>query len=160
MTTDQQALPDGHIVGAAFPEDQGAINEANRQVVRDCFMAAQRNDMVEATKSFTDETIVTESRGLPYGGEFRGGAGFIALLTNVFKAWADVQMQFFHVLSTGDHVICIGRLDLTAKNGRKIEVPLTERWHIVDGKTRRVDIMYGDTAMARWALDAGPWQPE
>jgi ketosteroid isomerase-like protein len=126
-----------------------SIEERNLQIVTDAYAASARGEMQGFTASFTAETEIHEAASLPYGGIYKGVESFPTLIGKVLQVFSSIKFTKHHIIASGDNVVSWGVLDLTGKNtGKPVSIPLVEIWTIVDGKTRKLEVIYGDTAAA------------
>lgn len=126
----------------------------NLQIVKDAYAASARGEPQGFTASFTDETEIHEATSLPYGGVYKGIDSFPTLIGKVLQVFSSLKFTKDHIIASGDHVISWGTLDLTGKaSGKSVTIPLVEIWTIVDGKTQKLEVVYGDTAAALQAAD-------
>lgn len=124
-----------------------SIQEKNLAIVKSAYDAFFRKDLDGFTASFTDDTELFEVDTLPYGGIHRGKQGFLALIEQVMAVWEGLDLTIHEYLAGGDHVAVYGELRVTSKaTGKTAVTTLVEIWHIVDGRTRRLEVVYGDTA--------------
>jgi len=126
------------------------VEERNLQIVKDAYAASARGDLAGFTASFTDGTEIHEARSLPQGGIYKGVESLVTLMERVSEFYSGVNFRKFNTIAGGDDVVCWGELDLTGKpTGRSVSFPVVEIWTLTDGKTRKLNIIYGDTALAR-----------
>jgi ketosteroid isomerase-like protein len=126
----------------------------NLQIVKDAYAASARGEPQGFTASFTPETEIHEAASLPYGGIHKGVASFPTLIGKVLEIFSSLKFTKHNIIASGDNVVSWGVLDLTGKKtGKSVSIPLVEIWTIVDGKTRKLEVIYGDTAAALRAAD-------
>lgn len=131
-----------------------SIEDQNLKIVKDAYAASARGEPSGFTASFTPETEIHEATSLPYGGVYKGLDSFPTLIGKVLQVFSSLKFTKHHIIASGDHVVSWGVLDLTGKtSGRSVAIPLVEIWTIVDGKTRKLEVVYGDTAAALRAAD-------
>ena len=131
-----------------------SVEEINLQIVKDAYAASARGEVQGFTASFTAETEIHEAASLPYGGVYKGVESFPTLIGKVLAIYSSLKFTKHHIVANGDHVIAWGVLDLTGKTtGKSVSIPLVEIWTILDGKTKRLQVIYGDTAEALRAAD-------
>lgn len=131
-----------------------SIEDQNLQIVKDAYAATARGELRGFTASFTPETEIHEAASLPYGGVHKGIESFPTLMGKVKEYFSDVKFTKNKIVPSGDNVILLGVLDLTSKKtGKSVSIPMVEVWTIVDGKTQKLDVIYGDTATVLRAAD-------
>ena len=125
------------------------IEEQNLQIVKDAYAAKARGEPQGFTASFTDDTEIHEVASLPYGGIYKGTQSFQTVIGNVLEHFSSLKFTKHNIISSGDNVVSWGDLDLVGRStGKAVTITLVEIWTIVDGKTRKLDVIYGDTAAA------------
>jgi len=146
------------VVGRAKPRFAGvlfkgriemSVEEQNIQIVRDAYAANARGELQGFTASFTAETEIHEAASLPYGGIHKGVDSFPRLMGLVKEHFSNPKFTQHKVIAHGDDVILVGELTVTGrKSGATSSFRMVEIWTIVDGKTRKLEVIYGDTAAA------------
>ena len=80
------------------------------------YMAAfERGDLDAALALCTPDYVIWEADSLPYGGEYVGRAGLVALTTKIVSLWDFAPSDWVDVGVGRDSVYLHGRLNLTAK---------------------------------------------
>ncbi len=131
-----------------------STEDRNLKIVKDAYAASARGEPSGFTASFTAETEIHEATSLPYGGVYKGLDSFPTLIGKVLQVFSSLKFTKHHIIASGDHVISWGVLDLTSKtSGKSVAIPLVEIWTIIDGKTQKLEVIYGDTAAALRAAD-------
>ena len=131
-----------------------SIEDQNLQLVKDAYASTARGELQGFTASFTPDTEIHEATSLPYGGVHKGVDSFPTLIGKVLEHFSSPKFTKHRIVASGDNVILWGVLDLTSKKtGKSVSVPMVEIWTIVDGKTRKLDVIYGDTAAVLRAAD-------
>lgn len=131
-----------------------SIEEHNLQIVKAAYAASARGEPQGFTASFTAETEIHEAPSLPYGGIHKGVQSFPTLIGKVLEHYSSLKFTKHNIIASGDNVVSWGVLDLVGKTtGKSVTIPLVEIWTIVDGKTRTLEVVYGDTAAALRAAD-------
>jgi ketosteroid isomerase-like protein len=113
------------------------MSQANIELVKKLYAAFGRKDMATIAKLVAADIQITQSRELPWGGEYRGldGLGkFFAALT----AHVSSTLVFERFLDAGDHVVAIGSTrGSVVASGRKFDVPISHVWEVRDEKIVR-----------------------
>lgn len=131
-----------------------SVEDRNLQIVKDAYAASARGEAHGFTASFTAETEIHEAASLPYGGIYKGVESFPTLIGKVLAYFSSLKYEKHNIIASGDNVVSWGVLHLTGKStGKSVSIPLVEIWTIVDGKTRSLEVIYGDTAAALRAAD-------
>ncbi|WP_340318405.1 nuclear transport factor 2 family protein [Rhizorhabdus argentea] len=131
-----------------------SIEEQNLQIVKEAYASSARGEPQGFTASFTSETEIHEAPSLPYGGIHKGVQSFPSLIGKVLEHFSSLKFTKHNIIASGDNVVSWGVLDLVGKKTEKsVSIPLVEIWTIVDGKTQKLQVVYGDTAEALRAAD-------
>lgn len=131
-----------------------STKDQNLQIVKNAYAAYAGGDIRGFTASFTPETEIHEVASLPYGGVYKGAEGFPILIGKALATFSGIKFTKHHIIASGEHVVSWGIFDCTGKTtGKSASIPFVEIWNIVDGKTRRLDVIYGDTAAVLRAAD-------
>lgn len=119
----------------------------NKQIVRDFLTASQSGDRDSMAALLHADFCVHEAASLPYAGEHRGLAGFLALVKQVFSSFRDTRADIRQVIGEGDTVVVLASLCGHSKHtGEAFEMPVNEIWELTDGRIRRITPYYFDTA--------------
>ncbi|MBX3538916.1 MAG: nuclear transport factor 2 family protein [Chelatococcus sp.] len=119
------------------------------QVFCKAFFAALDTGDFETLGDMMDADFVChEAEGLPYGGAWRGIAGWKALCKQIVGTWAGLKVVPIEFLGeTADTIVL--RLRLTGRSRRTgvaIDTTVMELWRFRDGKLREILPYYWDTA--------------
>lgn len=126
-----------------------SVEERNIKIAEAAYAANERGDADGFTASFTPDTEIHEAESLPYGGIYKGAEGFPTVIGKVLEHFSVLKFTKHNIIASGDNVVAWGALDLTGRNtGISVTIPLIEIWTIVDGKTQKLQVVYGDTATA------------
>jgi len=89
---------------------------------------------------------VTEPECLPFGGTYRGVAGFAELFRKVFvDTFAEFTPQAVELTEGPNHVVSLLAIHIVTKDGRTLDTRLAEVFRFEDGKLREVLPHYYDT---------------
>ena len=131
-----------------------SAEDQNIRIVKEAYAAHARGEPGGFTASFVDETEIHEAASLPYGGIHKGVDSFPRLMGLVKEHFSNPKFTQDKMIADGDQVILLGVLDLIGKKtGKSVSIRMVEIWTIVDGKTRKLEVIYGDTAAALRAAD-------
>lgn len=126
-----------------------SVEERNIKIVQDAYAANARGEPAGFTASFTADTEIHEVESLPYGGVYKGPEAFPLVIGKVLEHFSALKFTKHNIIASGDNVVAWGDLDLTGKQtGISVTIPLIEIWTIVDGKTQKLQVVYGDTVTA------------
>jgi len=121
-------------------------------------LAAMRssNDM-SALKYFAPDFVAYEDPGMPYGGRFEGGEGFIALRRKVYDTWGPGAMKLLFVCGDPDGGHLSAHFKLVGRPGRareQVEGHVTVVWTFRDDLATEARVFYFDTPRLTAALEA------
>ena len=124
------------------------------QLVSDAYDVLLKNgDLDGFCDYFDDDTVMSESASLPYGGEYQGREAIKQGILGVFGYWKDFSFDVKQLTEGGNYVIAYGTFSATSiKTGQKVSFPLAEVWEIVDGRVKLCQPIYSDTKMVCEAL--------
>lgn len=126
---------------------QGTSSRPNVDVVRRVYDAFKRRDIAEALSLFAPDVELTQSREVPWGGEYKGHDGalqFFAKLTQAVNS--TVALERF--IDAGDHVVAIGRTQGNVASGdNRYDVPIAHVWTIQNGLVVRVQFYIDNPTM-------------
>ena len=112
--------------------------------VQRMFECALSGDAEGALECFAPDSVIDEGESLPWGGAWRGSAGFIGFMTAISQD-CDLS-QWVRITDAGDFVVVRGVATFTARaTGESVEMPLVEIHTVEDGKIARADVYYKDT---------------
>jgi ketosteroid isomerase-like protein len=96
---------------------------------------------------FADDFSCHVAAGLPYGGEYRGWEGYLALLANIGAFWSELRLNDQEFLPLDDNRVLI-RFDLDgriARTRRRVRMPVVAIWELRNGQVSKITIFYFDT---------------
>lgn len=128
---------------------------ADNRKVLDQIYGAFASGNLEVWKSFFDEnSVLIEAETLPYGGRFQGLDRILEAMASIRSCWSDFQYDVEEVYASDHSMIVYGHMRATAAaTGRRVEMPLVERWIIENGIVHEVSAVYSDTKLALSALE-------
>jgi len=122
--------------------------ETNRMRLERFANAVLNNDAATAESLLHPDFEVYEAEGLPYGGHYRGLAGWNELFARILATWSDLKIEPQTLIGKDDaedfgwFMKMSGR---SAKTGKPFEMTIFERWSVRDGKIARILPHYWDT---------------
>lgn len=129
----------------------------NLSIIHAFAEAGMAGDVPAMTALVHPEFVVKQAPGMPYGGEHRGMAGFLAMFAAMQRAWRDMKLHQIGVIGApdGDTFALHMRVEGRAANGDPISSEVFERWLVRDGKIAEIQPFYWDTAALSAALERG-----
>ena len=104
-------------------------------VVRNFNEALERGDVPGMIELLDSELEWRAPESLPWGGTFRGRAGFQQFLGKVFEARADWDREFREYIVDGDRVVVLLRLRGKPKHGEgQFDLPEIHVWKTRNGR--------------------------
>jgi ketosteroid isomerase-like protein len=127
----------------------------NEELVLNIYDAYARRDAVAALSRFSPEVEFVQTDLLPWGGTYRGIEGAQASLAKLL-AHVDSRVEVEEMISSGDHVVIIGRTRGTARaSGASFDIRAVHVWKVVNGSILRFEA-YIDTPAMLLALNTSP----
>jgi ketosteroid isomerase-like protein len=123
------------------------LQQANLKLCERFYDAIFGGDWEFIAASVTDDFVVIEAAGLPYGGEWKGVAGFQNLFTTMVTQHFDhLDIRIKGITANDDIGMAHFSLKGTARpTGRPVEVEVAEVTTIRDGKIAQLKPFYFDT---------------
>ncbi|MGK2286371.1 nuclear transport factor 2 family protein [Pedomonas sp. V897] len=118
------------------------------QLVKDAYASMlERGDIEGFLDFFAEDGALLEADTLPYGGRHVGRDAIRSALHKMAGSFSNFSFQP-EVFTTADEwVVVYGTFTATARNsGKTASFKLAEAVHIVDGKIKLINPVYGDTA--------------
>lgn len=128
------------------------MSEANVDLVHAIYDAFARRDIPAIFAHFDPAIEITQSREVPWGGEYKGHNGALEFFGKLTQA-IESELEHERLIDAGDSIVQIGRTSGKVRaNGAAFDVFESHVWKIKDGKVVRFD-SYIDNAKMRAALD-------
>ena len=114
--------------------------------LQEFFDLVSRGEMASAMKYMNSGCVTSEADGLPYGGDYIGGDGFLGLFAAIAKDF-DMTVNSSAITDTdGDAVLAEMTATLRAKrSGRSLDTRIMELYTFNDGLLTSIDVFYKDT---------------
>ena len=113
-----------------------------------------RGDLDAFVSYFAEDGVLLEADSLPYGGRFVGAEAIRSALIKVVGTFSEFSFKPDIFATSGEWVIAYGTFAVTVRStGKKVSFPLAEATHVVDGKIKLINPVYGDTAAILAALN-------
>ena len=122
------------------------MTTSNVARLQEFFEHISRGEMDNAITYMHSGCVTAEAPGLPYGGDYIGGDGFISLFAAIAKDF-DLTVNSWTVTDTaGDGVLAEMTATLRAKrSGRSLDTRVMELYTFADGLLTSIDVFYKDT---------------
>lgn len=124
-----------------------ARQQANLELAQRFYQAIFSGDSAFMTAHMTDDFCVVEAEGLPYGGTWKGLAGFQALFAKIStEHFEGVDIQVKTITANDDYAMSFFRFTGTARRtGRHVDFEIAEVLTLRDGKVACIKPFYFDT---------------
>jgi uncharacterized protein len=113
-------------------------------VVRDLYAKVAASDFKGLISLLADDCEFVQADSLPFGGTYRGHAGFLKMADQIGIAWPNFGVQPIAFLGDGADQVVV-RAALTGKGFR---MDMLELWLVQDSKIIRCQPFYFDTTAA------------
>jgi uncharacterized protein len=123
------------------------MSQANIEVVRQVYAAFARQDLAGVFAAFDPAVELTQSREVPWGGEYRGVEGartFFAKLTQTVQSHVETE----RFIDAGDQVVQVGHTrGVIRATGGAFDVPEVHVWTLRAGKIIRFQAYIDNSKM-------------
>jgi len=110
------------------------MQRTNVDIVRQIYEAFRQRNEAEIYAFVSPEIKTTQSRALPWGGEYSGRDGLRRFLMALFQH-VDSRVEIERYVDAGEHVVAVGHTIGTVRaGGRPFDVPVIHVWHFRDGQ--------------------------
>jgi ketosteroid isomerase-like protein len=107
-----------------------------RRVTQDLYELCSRGEWAKVETLLTDDFVAIESPQLPFGGVYRGVAGFRELFGRVFGLLDITSIEVEDITVGGNHAVAV--LNMMLAGDPPVRVPLTEVFRFREGKVCEV----------------------
>ena len=131
-------------------EPQNAAALANLQrfyAAESAYLLAAEPDFSPIAATLDPECVVYQPASLPYGGEWRGHAGFESWMRAFAEVWSSLEVRGSQTFSLGD--VLVSRSHVYAKarrNGREADWALLQFFRVRESLIFELRPFYWDTA--------------
>ena len=111
------------------------------------YLAAGGGDFGPIAATLDPQVVIQQPASLPYGGEWRGHAGFEAWMRAFAQQWAAMDVTGSELLTSGDVVVSRSHVHATHRpTGRRLDWPLLQHFRFRGGRILELWPFYWDTA--------------
>ena len=111
------------------------------------YLAAGGGDFGPIAATLDPDVVIRQPASLPYGGEWRGHAGFEAWMRAFAEQWAALDVTGSELFPVGDVVVGRSHVHATHKpTGRRVDWPLLQYFRFRDRRVLELWPFYWDTA--------------
>jgi ketosteroid isomerase-like protein len=124
------------------------VSKANAEVVQKMLNAFVAGEVDVAHGYMADDIVLREPPSLPYGGDFRGHAGWGKMMATFLSVWEPrSEFDFTVVDGEGDRVFLLVTVDVASvATGRSLTLRIVEVYTVREGQIVEIDVFYKDTA--------------
>lgn len=117
--------------------------------------ATRLGDLDMMARYITPDLVVHEDGGMPYGGVYRGAAGFLEMIGKIVGTVKDMNIERLRVFDgEGDDIAVTIRFTGTSiETGAPFEAKTCEIYTIVEGRLAELWVWYWDTPTIRKGLE-------
>lgn len=127
--------------------------ERNVALIHELYQHFMKGEWEALTEMLDPQFEAVEADGLPYGGRYKGRAGFMKIVEALGAHYEDLRISDFEVLGNGETVIGLFRVQAISRStGRPIDLRFSEHWKIRNGKIIFLEPFYFDTYAIRVAI--------
>jgi ketosteroid isomerase-like protein len=121
------------------------LSNNNVDILTRFFDLVLEGEMAAALELIHPECVLNEAAGLPYGGDYIGGEGFLKLWTVIAQDF-DLTVTSSQLHDAGEVVVAEMRAALRSKaTGQDIDTSIVELYRFTDGQISGIDVYYKDT---------------
>ena len=118
------------------------------------YMGPGGGDFSVIAGTLDEDCVIHQPASLPYGGEWRGHAGFEAWMRAFSDAWSHLEVRNPRFHPAGDVVVSRSHVHATARaSGRVTDWPLLQFVRVRDAKILELRPFHWDTAAMLSALE-------
>ena len=124
----------------------------------EAYMAAEAPNFATVAATLHPDCLIRQPEALPYGGEWRGHAGFEAWMQRFRATWSALSVRDPRVFPTDDGAVVFSRSHIYATargTGRHTDWPLIQQVEVRDELILMLQPFHWDTATMLAAL-SGP----
>ncbi|WP_419826321.1 nuclear transport factor 2 family protein [Sphingomonas sp.] len=128
----------------------------------DAYMTAERPKFAPIAAILHSECLLRQPAALPYGGEWRGHAGFERWMRAFRETWSSLSVQNARIFQGEDEAVVFSRSHVQAvarATGRRADWLLLQQVVFRDGLILRLEPFHWDTAAILPALSASGAAP-
>ena len=129
---------------------QDAAAMANLQrfyAAESAYLGAVEPDFGPIAATLDPECVIYQPASLPYGGEWRGHAGFEAWMQAFGEVWSSLEVKGAEVFPLGNVLVSRSHVYARARrNGREADWPLLQFFRIREARILELRPFYWDTA--------------
>ncbi len=135
--------------GAGWPVTPIRAELARFYEAEEAYMAAEAPDFAPVAATLHPDCLIRQPDTLPYGGAWRGHAGFEAWMRSFRTAWSALSVCDPRVFATEDEAVIFSRshVHATARaTGRRTDWPLLQQIELRGGLILTLQPFHWDTA--------------
>lgn len=111
------------------------------------YLLSAERDFAGIAATLDPECVIYQPASLPYGGEWRGHAGFEAWMQAFSRAWTSLEVRDAELFPHEDVIVSRSHVYARARtNGRSIDWPLLQFFRMRNARILELRPFYWDTA--------------
>ena len=119
------------------------------------YLFAAEPDFAPIAATLDPECIIHQPASLPYGGEWRGHAGFEAWMRAFTAVWSSLEVREPELFPLGEVLVSRSHVYATARrDSRKADWPLLQLFRFRNGRILELQPFYWDTAALLASINA------
>ena len=112
------------------------------------YLLAAEPDFTPIAATLDPECVIYQPASLPYGGEWRGHAGFEAWLCAFREVWSSLEVKESEIFSYGDVLVSRSHVYANARGTqRKADWPLLQYFRLRNTRILELRPFYWDTSV-------------
>lgn len=139
-----------------MPDEPSALDAIRRFYAAErAYLAPGGGDFRGIAATLHPECVLYQPASLPYGGEWRGPAGFERWMQAFGEQWASLEVKDSRLYPAGDTVFSHSRVCAVARaTGQAVDWPLLQLFRVRDSKILELRPFHWDTAAMLPAMGA------
>jgi ketosteroid isomerase-like protein len=110
------------------------MERSHIEVVRNIYEAFGQRDLAAVLPLVSSDIQISQSRALPWGGDYAGLKGLEQFLTRLLTH-VDSRVEIAQWIDAGEHVVAIGRtVGVVRSNRNPFDVPVAHLWRLSSGR--------------------------
>ena len=129
-------------------EERNAVNVIQKFYEAEAaYLGADGGDLSAMMTTLDPECVLYQPSSLPYGGEWKGHAGWEAWMKAFAHQWTSMEMKNSELYPSGDVVVGKSHVHAVARGtGKHVDWPLLQFFKMRNGRILELSPFYWDTA--------------
>jgi uncharacterized protein len=110
------------------------MGNANEELLRALYDAFGRKDFQAIEGLLSDDVVVHQPGRNPLSGDYRGKEAALGLIRSLGeRSGGTLQIHVHDVVASDEHAVALLRVT-GQREGRELDLPVVQVWHVRDGK--------------------------